>query len=472
MQEEPFNPAPGNRRTPVESSGGLPAYTRHLYGFAVANAVNFTVALGTPMVLTAKFLGAGESLIGLLIALTPFLVVLQIPAAGYADRLGYRRLMTVAWRWRAYFLLLIAPLPLLQGEVAGSLLLGLMILFVFAFNFIRGFASGAWLPWISRMIPAEMRGRYLGLDQTFMNSGVMAILLLSGWFLGASPPAWRYSVVMVVGWAAGLISVHFLERAPEYRVEPEGNPQRGVSETVKTFRELWRHKSFRTVTAFMALHGFSMAAFPGFLVVYLRDRVGLSAGSILVLSSATTLGSMITARLLGSVMDRFGSRPVMRLAGIGQVLMFGFWAVHSLGHGSTHVLLFAAVYLLLGVFATANALPQIRILLTSCPREKVTLALAMSQVVIAFSCGVAAVLWGILLESLAGAGLSTVSPYAVFFFVSLFLCLITQIMLGRIREAEALAASDLFVRYFWRWPMRVLSGVWIQRRGGNHRQGG
>jgi hypothetical protein len=46
----------------------LPAFTRRLIGFQVLNAVNFTIALGSPMVLAAKMLGAGETTIGLLLA--------------------------------------------------------------------------------------------------------------------------------------------------------------------------------------------------------------------------------------------------------------------------------------------------------------------------------------------------------------------------------------------------------------------
>ena len=73
---------------------------------------------------------------------------------------------------------------------------------------------------------------------------------------------------------------------------------------------------------------------------------------------------------------------------IGQVLVISFFAALALGHGSAHVALLAAVYLLMGVFTTANGLPQTRILLASCPRDRITHALAASQVVIAISSGI------------------------------------------------------------------------------------
>jgi MFS family permease len=269
---------------------------------------------------------------------------------------------------------------------------------------------------------------------------------------------------MVFGWAAGLLSVHFLGKAPEFPVQAEANPLGTNPGSLKTIRDLWKFKSFRAVTGFVALHGFSMAAFPGFLVVYLRDELRLSAGTILLLGSTTTLGSMAAARFLGNLTDRFGSRPMMRLAGIGQVLVISFFAALALGHGSAHVALLAAVYLLMGVFTTANGLPQTRILLASCPRDRITHALAASQVVIAISSGASPLIWGIVLESLEGGGPDALSPFTLFFISTLILYLVTQVMLGRIREADALPATDLFVRFFWRWPFRVLSGFWIQRR--------
>ena len=69
---------------------GLPNYTRRLLGFQAFNSVNFTIAIGTPMVLLAKFLGAGETMIGLLIALTPFFNVIFIMLASHRAAGGCR----------------------------------------------------------------------------------------------------------------------------------------------------------------------------------------------------------------------------------------------------------------------------------------------------------------------------------------------------------------------------------------------
>lgn len=455
------SPACAKRSFGDDPPTGLPSYTRYLFGFALLNAVNFTIALGTPMVLTAKFLGAGESLVGILIALTPFLVVLQIPAAGYADSFGYKRLMTAGWNLRSFFLLLIALLPPLAGRINSTFLLAAMVVFIFAFNLIRGFASGAWLPWISSTIPPLQRGRFLGKEQVFMNTGVIGTLLLTGWFLGHSPPGWRYSLLMVLGWAAGLISVRFLNRAPDVKNSSSGKRRNG-KETMEAARAIWKYKPFRNMTRFIALYNFSVASIPGFLVIFLRDQVRLGEGTVLFMGAMTTLGSMLVSPSLGILIDRFGSRPIMRMAGTSQLLLIAFWAATAMGTGLQHLFPIGAACLAVGMLSTANAVPQTRLLLASCPGNEITLSLAISQVVGSLSTGIAAVFWGVVLESLRLSGFAILPPFGFFFLVSLFLCLLSQILLGRIREPEALPASHLFVRIFWRWPIRVLSGIWIQ----------
>jgi len=72
------------------TDGKLPDYTRSLLGFQLLNAINFTIAIGTPMVLLAKHLGASEAMIGVLISLTPFFNILQLPAATFAKKWGIR----------------------------------------------------------------------------------------------------------------------------------------------------------------------------------------------------------------------------------------------------------------------------------------------------------------------------------------------------------------------------------------------
>jgi MFS family permease len=151
-----------------------------LLAFQACNACNFTIALGAPLVLAARHIGATEFHIGIMNALPVLLIALQLLATNLVDRLGYRRLMLMGWSARSFMLLLIAPLPMLTGIVPPWVLILGMIIPIMGFSAIRGFASGAWLPWLTAVLPPEQRGLYLGKEQRTMNVSGLATLLLCG----------------------------------------------------------------------------------------------------------------------------------------------------------------------------------------------------------------------------------------------------------------------------------------------------
>jgi len=177
------------RINPFRIREDLPGHARWLMLFQALNAVNFTIALGAPMVLTARYLGADESILGLLISLTPFLATLQIIGTGIADRWGYRKLMIVGWASRAFMLLPAMATPLLIGRFAPEILVWIFFAALFAFNAIRGVSGCAWFPWLKLLIPEKGRGYYLGMEQRAINFCVLMTLIVAGSILAGAPAA-------------------------------------------------------------------------------------------------------------------------------------------------------------------------------------------------------------------------------------------------------------------------------------------
>lgn len=436
----------------------LPPYTRRLIGFQVLNAVNFTIALGSPMVLAAKMLGAGEAVIGVLLSLTSLLTLLQLAGAPLAERLGYRRLMMAGWRTRAYMLLLISPLPLLMGRVPAAWLLGAMVALMLAFNIIRGFASCAWYPWLSQLVPEAQRGRYLGRENLMVNTGVLATQALAGWFLGRSPPAWHYSALFVLSFAAGWYSVRFFENVPCRLAEGAAQAEGGSWHAA---RRSMRDLPFRDVTTYATIIGFAVAAVPGFLVVYLRDLLDFSEGVIVFLGAASTMGSLATAPFAGRLLDYVGSRPVMRLGGQGLLAVLVFWTLGALHFYRITPLAAGVAFLLWGVCGTAHGLAHLRLTLALCPRRDFTMAMAVNQVIGSLSCGAASVLWGVVLQALRGAGHPQMpgTAFVVFFAACATLTVASQVVLSRLHEPRALTTMALISQFLRLRPAYVFSAL-------------
>lgn len=439
----------------------LPHYARHLWAFGFMNAVCFTIALGAPMVLCARFLHASESLIGFLLALTPLFTTLQLPAARYVDLWGHQKLMMAGWRTRAFMVLAMVPLPLLVRVLPPSLLLFLFTALAVLFNAIRGFASGSWLPWVKHIIAPSLLGKYFSGESIVANVAALLTLLLSGLILGHNPAGWQYAILLAISGTAGVVSVFPLAKAPPVSVpQPAGKPERLWTVT----KRVWAIKDYRRLVRFAMANAFALGAISGFNVLFLKEIVGISDGRVVLLTTASLLGAMCGAFFLGRYVDRTGSKPVMRVAGWGLFVFIAFFVIFSGVGPVANFPLLIVVLAFGGVLVNANGVATGRLILNTCPREDLTVAMALSQVAMALAAGIATVAWGFALEWLRAAewfGHVSRWPFFIFYSVILLLVLASQFLLNHVNEAAAIP-TDRFVRALLRdWPQRM----WDDLRG-------
>ncbi|MEI8313147.1 MAG: MFS transporter, partial [Verrucomicrobiota bacterium] len=146
--------------------------------FSLCNAVSFQIILGAPIILYAKSIGASSTVLGIIASFTPLMTVFQLPAAQFLGRYGYKQFILMGWSLRTVFIFLITLVPL-AVFLDGTSKLAVILASLFVFNLLRGISSAAWMPWISSLIPEEIRGRFLSLDQIFMHVGSLLALVAS-----------------------------------------------------------------------------------------------------------------------------------------------------------------------------------------------------------------------------------------------------------------------------------------------------
>src|SRR5437773_9723038 len=167
------------------------------------------------MVLYAKSLGASATVLGIITGMMPLLVIFQIPAAHYVSRVGYKRFVYAGWGMRVMFIFGMALVPLTYSFLNAANRLALLLLLLFAFNLSRGISSCAWLPWITSLVPAAVRGRYLARDAACVNSASCLSFLISALCLGANPRPWQFAALFAFSGAMGAVSLIFLKRIPD-----------------------------------------------------------------------------------------------------------------------------------------------------------------------------------------------------------------------------------------------------------------
>lgn len=442
--------------TVSENDGrGLPRYMRSLLGFQLLNAVNFTIAIGTPMILLAKYLGASEAMIGVLIALTPFFNILQLPAATLAERWGYKRLMIAGWRTRTYLLFLVCPLPFLVGTVPSPVLIAVMFVVMLGYNISRGFSSGSWFPWLKEIIPEKGRGTYFGIEGRTINTGVLVTLLASSLLLGPSAAGYQYGLMSAVAALAGILSLRFLHAAPGGAPDPAACDI-GIFSVFSRVADVWAYKPFMKATVLASICSFALSAVPGFLVVYLKDRLNVADNSIMLITAAATAGSLVMGPWLGRLSDRFGSRPIMRLGISGFLVILLFWLLVGLGKVRATLPVVVIANFIWGVSSSSYGIPLLRFVFASCPEGKANVGLTVFQVIASMFSGIAPVLWGCLIDFMHVH--SSLDPFVMMFSSSLALLVFASIYLTSVKEPDATRTVAVIGKLFVELPGKLLAG--------------
>src|SRR6266705_1914794 len=98
-----------------------------VFFFATFNALSFQIVLGSPMVLYAKSLDASATVLGIIAGMMPLLVIFQIPAANYVDRVGFKRFVYAGWGARVMFIFAMARVPVTGGFLDATNRPGVMV---------------------------------------------------------------------------------------------------------------------------------------------------------------------------------------------------------------------------------------------------------------------------------------------------------------------------------------------------------
>ena len=251
----------------------FPPGLHNAFLFAAFNALSFPLVVGNPMILYAKTLGASATVLGIITGMMPLLTCFQIPAASHVSRVGYKRFVYAGWGMRTLFIGGLAVVPLLSTVLEPTARLALVLLLLFAFNLSRGISSCAWLPWITTLVPENVRGRYLAADAACVNLASFGAVVLAAFALGAEPSPWQFTALFLFSAAMGGTSLIFLRRIPDVEVPAEAG--RNDNEPVP-WRAIAAHPPFRQLLRVNLAWPFAVGGISAFTTAWLKAEAGLS----------------------------------------------------------------------------------------------------------------------------------------------------------------------------------------------------
>jgi MFS family permease len=426
---EPASPSPGKSATNSSmllrlagaplvpfstlSVVGLPAGTAWANWFALLNAFSWPIMLGTPLFLYAKSIGAGDFALGVLAALPPLLAILHIPGAHLMPRTGYRRMMILGWGSRTVLIFVLALTTLMfhnnLWRLAG------VFFCITVFSMLRGLSGGAWMPWMTELIPPDVRGKFFLRDQLYGQSGNLLAIIASALFLLGHPRAAQFSLPFLFAGAGGVASVLCLMRVPDISA-PEHHVQAGEKTRII---QMLQHKHFRQLCIFNIFYMLVLGGLTVFAVAFLRSGAKFSESTIVLLSGMYALGGVLSLFWCGAVIDRIGSKPIMMLSLAAFVLVFiGWWAVAGKIMPASPVIV-GLLYLLMGVAGMNFAAANNRLQSLNIPKSGRNHYFAVFLVAMNVAAAISPLVWGIILE-IIGSGKIAMGPlqwnrYSIYF---------------------------------------------------------
>jgi MFS family permease len=274
----------------------------------------------------ALFLGANDTLLGILAAV-PFLAqAYQLVSAYITERTGKVKAVTVVGGV-ASRLLWVFPIALLfiPGLAAGARV-GLFLAFYAVAYALMFISYNAWTNWMSDLIPARLRGRYFGSRNVAIVIVSLVVTLAAGvaldGFKAASLEREGFATLFGVGVLAAVGAAVFIFKQP---ILPTKAGDAGAF-TAK-LRAPLADGNFRRLLLFFATWHFSWALPLAFWTVHQLKYLGMSYFEISLFNVIIGLTSAVGSRLWGKVTDRLGNKPVLIVNALAIGLLPIFWLV-------------------------------------------------------------------------------------------------------------------------------------------------
>ncbi|HTL54422.1 MAG TPA: MFS transporter [Candidatus Limnocylindrales bacterium] len=447
-----------------EPEAVFPPGLHNAYLFSTFNAFSYQIVLNSPMVLYAKTLGASATVVGIIAGMMPLLVIFQIPAASYIPRVGFKRFVYAGWGTRVMFIFAMALVPLTAVFLKAETRLALMLLLLFCFNLSRGISSCAWLPWITALVPATLRGKYLARDAAVQNMGSFLTFLVAAGCLAGESHSWQFAVLFAFSAINGAISLTFLKRIPDAEISEEVRKSKGPV----PWLEMISYAPFKKLL--FALVGYSVGygGITAFTVAFLKSEIGMSETNILLVTAISFLGGLSSLWLLGSRLDRLGSKPVLSFCFMLWVAVLAGWVALSGGALPVRMSLVWLLELLMGLLAALVQMSNTRLAMAVIPVMGRNHFFAIYSVVGNVTLGLAPIAWGLLIDAVGShapywLGLSW-NRYTVFFAAAGIAYLITLALARRLEEPEAASMEELLREILIQSPQRFWLRFWP--RGG------
>lgn len=438
----------------------------NLLCFSAFNALSFEILAGQILILFARQVGASVSQIGLLSSLLPFASIIQLGVAPLVNRFGPRALILAGWGARTVVAAGLFLVPVAAARLGAAAATQVLVAVMLGFYLCRALGMSSWLPMIQEIVPPADRGAYLGRQEWLRQLSILGIAVVTALYLLGAPGLGRFMQLMGIGVAAAAWSLVYLWRLPNVGLTAEPLDRHYLRRATAPLRD----PIFRRYLAFSLSLRAVLSAFGPFMIVYLRDGLGLVPSAVIAVNTVGSIGAIVTLGRWGRWTDRVGAKPALGFSIGGVAATLCLWLFVR----STPAWQWAAapcIALLLGIFTGGVTIAMSKFELGFIPLRGRAHYVAINVTAVGLASGAATLAAGGILHLLAGihrqVGPLVLDRYRLFFLICGFLLLVPLTIRRSLPEERARSLRSLMRREFVRRSRRVRRLVrGLQKAGG------
>jgi MFS family permease len=456
-------PAP-NHEAAAPVSEPMPPGIHNVYIFDTFNTMSWIVVQSTPMLLYLQHLNATATILAIAAAMAPLLNILQIPAAQFVERVGYRRFVLAGWTSRSFLLIGMAIVAVLPESFDRTTRIVIMLALSFGFNALRGISVCGVLPWFTHIVPESRRGEFLARDQFAIAVSMISSLLFFSYLLSGERVWYSFGIVFSVGFFSAMISLYFLRRIPDVPVE-----KIAPNQTPLPWKEIFFYPPFFRYLRYIFIINLAFGASNVFWVRFFRTLLGASDTLALINASVTIMVLAVVLFLVTPMIDRTGNKQVLTLSGIFFVIHFLGWASVAAGFLPFNWITIGWQALTSGCGGALWNLANIRAVMGIVPVMGRPHFLALYSVVGNLTLGLAPLFWGPVMDFLehwsTAWGPWIWNSYSLLYCTLSFTIIVGLCVLQTLDEPKKMT-WDAFIRELLvRTPSRAISRVIGRLRG-------
>ncbi len=415
------------------------------------------LALVTGTFLTgyALLLGAGSVTIGLLGAFPLITLPAAALSAYVAERYGIRKRLWLVAAWAMYASVILYVLtPIVVPGDSKDVRLALLLSAVFLNSLCAAASAPVWMAWIAEIVPQRTEGAFWGRRNGIVNLS-MLVAIVGASLLVDSVGRERldgfialFGIAIVFGVA--MILLHY--RIPEPRIGPPDRPSRFLKMLAAPFRQ----NTFVRYLIYISAFNFACWIMVPFIAVFFIRELQLPYIWIAAISGLNILGSVVSSKFWGYLVDRFGPKPIMSLCMYLKPLAPLAFVIATRGN---FAYMLTWLMFLDGIVNAGINVSTIPLSIGLAPRQQRSTYLAALNSVVGIVAAAAPVLGGLFLAATAGFRGSLVveiSNYKLLFLLSAVLRVAVLPLLMIVRDTRG-APTGAFLRQFVAGvPMRVV----------------